>query len=243
VCSVERHSFPLEAAMTVEKPAQLSIDPDPPTINLLAKRDLPLGGPKDTVPGAIGPQGGPDRRETRRTVVTSSVITAYIGALGVLVVPAIVWAFDFADQISAQRSSVPVTWIGPDFTADAVSSALVLASIGGVTGSLVHAGHLLSRRVGRRTFESSYLTWYLLRPMLSALLGMAFVAVVRGGLLAFSSKGTDGSTPVLAFAIGALAGLFLDTVLQKLRAILGATAVDAKASEQSPPEGGVEQLA
>lgn len=165
-------------------------------------------------------------------------ITAYLSLLGALAVPATLWAFRIADQVTTARPLVNVRWVGPQFSADALTSVLLLAAVGGVVGSLVHAGHLFSRRLARSTFEASYLVWYLLRPLLSALLGMTFVAVIRIGLVSLSAKGTDFSTPYLSFAVGALAVLFLDTVLQKMRAILGATAVDEKASEQEPPEGG-----
>ena len=162
-----------------------------------------------------------------------SVVGCWLGALGVLSLLAAVWAWAIADR--AGLADDAVRWVGPDFTATAGTSALVLAAAGGVAGSFVHAGSLFAARVGRRTFEVSYFWWYLLRPIESALVAMVFVAAVRSGLVAVGMETADTATTVLAFLSGALAGLFTDRVMQRLRGILGATRTDEKASEQAAP--------
>lgn len=174
---------------------------------------------------------------SRAELGITAAISAYLGVLGILAIPATLWAFRIADRFTTTTHLVRVEWFGPDFVADAFTSALLLAVVGAVVGSVVQAGHLFSRRVGRNTFEASYLVWYLLRPLLSALLGMAFLAVVRGGLVTLSPGGAATSAPVLAFSSGALAGLFLDAVLQKMRALLGALPVNIEATRQTPPDG------
>jgi hypothetical protein len=65
---------------------------------------------------------------------------------------------------------------------------------------------------------------------------MVFVAATQSGLIAVGSTDADRGTPVLVFLTGALAGLFTDRVMRRLRRLLGATKTDERASEQPPPE-------
>jgi hypothetical protein len=147
---------------------------------------------------------------------------------------AVMWAWAIANRVG--QSGEVVRWIGPDFNVTVATSALVLAAVGGVTGSVVHSASVFSARVGQRTFEASYLWWYLLRPFEAALLAVVFVAAMRSGLVALGTQGGDSATTVLIFLAGGLAGLFTDRVLQQLRGLLGATKTDERASEQPAPE-------
>jgi hypothetical protein len=114
------------------------------------------------------------------------------------------------------------------------SGVLLLAIVGGSAGSLVHTIAIFTSRVGRRTFETSYVWWYVLRPVGAVLLALIFVTAVSSGLLALSG-GDGGSSAALAFLAGALAGLFTDAVLQRLRGLLGATSTEEDASTQAVP--------
>ncbi len=163
----------------------------------------------------------------------ATAVGLWLGSLGVAALMAAVWAWGIADRVGT--TSQAVRWSGPDFTATAGTSALVLAAVGGVVGSFVHSASLFASRVGRRTFENSYFWWYLLRPLEAALVAMVFVAALRSGFVALGASSTDTRTTVLAFLAGGLAGLFTDRVMQRLRQILGATRTDEKASEQVPP--------
>jgi hypothetical protein len=138
-----------------------------------------------------------------------------------------------------QTASSTVQFRGFTFTLS--SGVLLLAIVGGSAGSLVHTIAIFSSRVGRRTFETSFLWWYLLRPIGAVLLALIFVAAVSSGLLALSG-GDGASSAALAFIAGALAGLFTDAVLQRLRGLLGATSTQEPASTQDvphapPPQG------
>lgn len=111
---------------------------------------------------------------------------------------------------------------------------LLVGLFGGVAGSLVHTITIFSSRVGRSTFEATYLWWYVLRPFAAALLAVLFVASIQSGAVAMTNA-SDAATPVVAVVAGGLAGLFTDTVLQVLRTLLGATNTEHKASEQKVP--------
>jgi hypothetical protein len=195
-----------------------------------------------TAPGGAGngdessTQPAPDPKQYALQAhewLVAAVVGLWLAALGAASVLAGVWAWAVADE--AHSANAAVHWVGPDFTATAATSALVLAVVGGVAGSFVHAGSLFAARVGRRTFEVSYFWWYLLRPLESALVAMIFVAAVRSGLVALGAGTSDSGAAVLAFLSGALAGLFTDRVMQRLRGLLGATKVDEKATEQLAP--------
>ena len=109
---------------------------------------------------------------------------------------------------------------------------LVVGALGGVAGSLVHTITVFSSRVGQSTFEATYTWWYILRPFAAALLAVLFVAAVYSGLVTNLESGPTAVVPVVA---GGLAGLFTDTVLQTLRALLGATSTELEASKQQAP--------
>jgi hypothetical protein len=194
-------------------------------------------GPNGTgpAPGTVAGTHAPDHYDLdKRQWWVAAVVGIWLAAVGVAAVLTAVWAWAVADR--ARSANDAVHWIGPDFTATAATSALVLAAVGGVAGSFVHAGSLFTARVGRRTFEVSYFWWYVLRPLESAVLAMVFVAAIRSGLLALGADGKDSDTVVLVFLSGALAGLFTDRVMQRLRGLLGATKTDQKATEQPAPE-------
>jgi hypothetical protein len=148
---------------------------------------------------------------------------------------AILWSWSIAERINARITSVHVRWIGPDFSVSATTAALLLAGVAGVAGSVVHTIGVFSSRVGRRTFEGSYVWWYVLRPGAACLLAVLFMAAVRAGQLGVGSDTSKAATPILAFLAGGLAGLFTDRVLQQMRALLGATSTEKKASEQPVP--------
>ena len=171
--------------------------------------------------------------ETHEWLV-ATVVGVWLAAIGVASLAAAMWLWAVADRATSANDAVH--WVGPDFTATAATSSLALAAVGGVAGSFVHAGSLFAARVGRRTFEASYFWWYLLRPLESALVAIVFVVAVRSGLLVLGAGNQDNGTVVLAFLSGALAGLFTDRVMQRLRGLLGAGKTDEKASKQPARE-------
>ena len=198
-----------------------------------------------TGPGTTQP--APRRSAPYPATRTQWAIVAGVGiwqvVLALLAVVAVFWTWTIAERISAAVSSVHVQWIGPDFTVSATTAALLLAGVAGITGSVVQTVGVFSSRVGRRTFEGSYAWWYVLRPFAACLLAILFMAAVRAGQLGVGTDTSDGATPMLAFLAGGLAGLFTDRVLQQMRALLGATSPEWKASEQpvpsaAPPEQG-----
>jgi len=166
--------------------------------------------------------------------VAAAVVGLWLAALGLISLVGVVWAWGITDRVADQ--DLLVRWIGPDFTATALTGGLVLAAAGGVSGSVIHATSVFAARVGGRTFEASYAWWYLLRPVEAALLAVVLVAAVRAGAVALAADGSKTTADVVTFLAGSIAGLFTDTVMQRLRGLLGATRTDQFASAQPSPE-------
>jgi hypothetical protein len=80
---------------------------------------------------------------------------------------------------------------------------LLIVIVAGGLGSCVHAATSFVTYVGNRSLVTSWLWWYLLRPLIGMTLAVIFYFVVRGGLL---SGGADADS-VSLFGIAAVAGL------------------------------------
>lgn len=176
-----------------------------------------------------GPGGPPPQTPRPRTLLAATIAVGVwhlVLAVATTLLTLLWW------PVVEQTASSTVQWRGFTFTGS--SGVLLLAIAGGSTGSLVHTISIFSSRVGRRTFETSYLWWYLLRPIGAVLLALIFVATVSSGLISLGS-GDGGASAALSFIAGALAGLFTDAILQRLRGLLGATSTEQAASTQAVP--------
>lgn len=90
---------------------------------------------------------------------------------------------------------------------------LLLALLGGVLGSFMHAGQSFAKYVGNEQLTSSWAYWYVLRPPVGGVLGLVFYFVLRAGLL---SASVEAVSPYGVVAFGALAGWFSKQATDKL---------------------------
>jgi hypothetical protein len=90
---------------------------------------------------------------------------------------------------------------------------LVLALLGGILGSFMHAGQSFAKYVGNEQLTSSWACWYFLRPPVGGILGLLFYFVLRAGLL---SASVEAVSPYGVVAFGALAGWFSKQATEKL---------------------------
>jgi hypothetical protein len=98
-----------------------------------------------------------------------------------------------------------------------------------VLGSIAIMIITFANRAGKETLERGFLWWYLIRPFAAAAVGVLFyMAIIAGFFNQTSARGR--SALVLAAAIGGLAGLFTDNVVQKMRALLGLSSFDEPAA-------------
>jgi hypothetical protein len=99
---------------------------------------------------------------------------------------------------------------------DSPDQALVLlALLAGAAGSFLHAAQSLSSYLGNRTFKTSWVSWYFLRPWIGAILGFAIYFALRTGLVA----GLNSVNPYGVVALGVLGGWFSKTTTDKLQEV------------------------
>jgi hypothetical protein len=162
------------------------------------------------------------RRSTKRLIVALNVVEALAGLVCLLA------AYGLAERLVAAQEAAgegtvavrAVHWWGPDFSATLNMSLLIVGAAAGAVGSIIHQSMAFARGTG--TEERRYLSWYLLRPLWSALLGAVAVIAVNTGLISIGDETTSSAGVAVLVLTGCLAGLFTDQVLRRLRRMLGA---------------------
>ena len=92
---------------------------------------------------------------------------------------------------------------------------ILLAALAGIAGSFLHAAQSLSSYVGNASFKASWTMWYLLRPWIGGVLGIAIYVALRAGLVGSVSA----VNPYGVVALGLLGGWFSKTTTDKLQEV------------------------
>ena len=103
-------------------------------------------------------------------------------------------------------------------TLSASTALLMLVVIVGALGSLIHAATSFAEYAGTRRFYSSWIVWYLVRPVVGASLALLLYFAIRGGFFSGSSQ-TSSVDPYGMAALAGLAGLFSKQATDKLREV------------------------
>lgn len=119
------------------------------------------------------------------------------------------------DTVEAALSSYPDEypppfWLfGRKFQPSLETRLILLVLLAGAIGSYVHAASSLVDYLGNRTFISSWMWWYLLRPFIGMMLALIFYFVFRGGFItAGVNQGGDAAASFInPFGVAAVAGL------------------------------------
>jgi len=169
--------------------------------------------PPAPTPGAPPPRDGEEAEEGEPGVGFPAPVTLVAG--GWLLVTT-------AGSIAALLVVISrPLWLQPMIDPEGrVDDLLVAMMAGGVGGSISAIIAFLKHASELKDFRVSYLPWYLLRPVLGALLGVVGFFCVKGGLLVAlpGTQGEDFNDYGLA-AICSLIGLFSKNALEKLREI------------------------
>jgi hypothetical protein len=114
-----------------------------------------------------------------------------------------------------------------------------LVLVAGALGAYIHAATSFGSHLGAGDFSTSWLWWYVLRPLVGASLAGLLYLAVRGGLVSVSTGEADVNPYGMA-ALAGLAGLFSTPLTARLAtifdAILGKTGEDGPAAR--PPRIG-----
>jgi len=98
---------------------------------------------------------------------------------------------------------------------EANQGLVALALCAGICGSFLHAGQSLTTYMGNREFDGSWTAWYLLRPWIGGILGLAIYFALRAGIV-FAASGVN---PHGVVATGLLGGWFSKTTTDKLQEV------------------------
>jgi len=164
---------------------------------------------------------------------------------GIVALVALVWTYGLAEQmVAAQEATAPgeiatrtISWWGPSFSITLATSLVVVGAAAGFVGSVVQQSIVFASRAGQQTLERGYLWWYVLRPVWSALLGGVVVLTVNAGLVSIGDDTTSAAGVTVLVTAAAVAGLFTDQAMQRLRSVLGASDPSTLTTEQPTPEG------
>lgn len=144
-------------------------------------------------------------------------VTAYYVALGLLLVGnlASIWPAVLEESASASEKVMLF------FRTVAISSEvrmILIVTMTGALGSLVHGFRSLFWYVGNRAYAKSWTLMYLLLPFVGSTLSLVFYFVLRGGL--FSPQAGVAATSPFGFAgIAGLVGMFSNQAALKLQEV------------------------
>jgi hypothetical protein len=131
-----------------------------------------------------------------------------------------VWAFWPSENPNGrgllQRKTVHFFWW--DRLLSRESLFFVMVAFAGALGGMVHAVRSLAVYVGNRQLKWNWAPFYVLKPVLGAILATLLYFVLRAGLFSPSAS-TEQASPYGFAAIGALSGLFSDQAVEKLRKV------------------------
>lgn len=143
------------------------------------------------------------------------LLVPYLFLLGVS--SALIIVFNFPTQAAGKLDFSDSTfgWVA---SLSPGQGLLLLAFVAGVAGSFLHAAQSLGTYLGNNRFKLTWTTWYLLRPWIGGVLGLAIYLSARAGLTGNFGEG-DGVNPYGVTVIGLLGGWFSKTTTDKLQEV------------------------
>jgi len=161
---------------------------------------------------------------------------------GILALTMLVWTYGLAEQMVSAQEAAPAgevatrtiaSW-GPSISVTLATSLVLVGAAAGFVGSVVQQSIVFASRAGQQTLEGGYVWWYVLRPVWSALLGGVVVLTVNVGLVSIGDDTTSAAGVTVLVTAAAVAGLFTDQALQRLRSVLGASDPSTLTTEPTP---------
>jgi hypothetical protein len=101
---------------------------------------------------------------------------------------------------------------------DVSTHLTLLVLFGGALGGLIHGVSSLQHHYRRRTAESSFILWYIMRPFTGAALAMVVYFALRSGILTTTS--VDILSPYGVSTIAIVMGLIEQRALMKIRDVV-----------------------
>jgi hypothetical protein len=170
------------------------------------------------------PDKPPPQRKQRRSLSERNVGgVSLIGVLVVLVALSALalyglWAFWPSEGTKTVPAEKTVHFFGTTHRLSRESLFFVMVAFAGALGGMVHGLRSLAVYTGNRALKWSWVPFYLVKPVLGAAVGTLFYVILRAGLFSPSTNARDTS-PYGFAAVAALAGLFSDQALEKLKKV------------------------
>jgi hypothetical protein len=142
----------------------------------------------------------------------------------------LVWVWSFAARLVPKTADAPVPqirvhWFWMSFSPTVEWTLLLVVIFAAGAGSAAHLSLVFANRYGHNTLQTLWSWWYVLRPGAAVIVGIVAYVVLRAGFLGTVTD-TDQQSLAFAAAVGALAGMFTDTLIKKLQSALGASAFE-----------------
>jgi hypothetical protein len=124
-----------------------------------------------------------------------TVLTILFGTLGIVMLYLVIKIWPSGNNGLTER--VQIFFV--HYTLNPERRYLLLMTLGGALGASVHLLISFTTFVGNRAFVTSWIPWYLLRPIIGAGMALFFYLLLRGGVLTYtpSSQGNK-TTPAAA---------------------------------------------
>jgi hypothetical protein len=148
------------------------------------------------------------------------LIGVYLVTLGIAVVAVLPWAWSVASSVGP--TTPEAHFMGFAFTPTTSFTRMLIITLVAIAGSVAIMSITFANRAGKHTLEDGWQWWYLTRPICAAVIGVVSYMAILAGYL--DEATTDRSELIVAAAIGGLAGLFTDKVIELMRKIIGLTA-------------------
>ncbi|HEY8920078.1 MAG TPA: hypothetical protein VIM87_26750 [Chitinophaga sp.] len=133
----------------------------------------------------------PNDAEPTQDYVLLTVLSVFFGMLGITLLYVVlkVWPSGI--------SNVPekIHLFGSACTLTPEHRYLLLMTLGGALGASVHLLISFTAFVGNRSFVTSWIPWYMLRPVIGAAMALFFYMLLRGGILTYGAS-TTSTVPV-----------------------------------------------
>ncbi len=155
------------------------------------------------------------------------LLGGFMLALGLLLIAAMIYSWSLAPQ-NGQK----ILWL---FSVTPDLRLFLIVLLAGALGSWLHATSSFLAYVGNRNFVSSWIIWYVARPLIGSVLALIVYFSLRGGLMPNASAG-DGSVSDFGFAaFSGLVGMFSERATKKLADVF--EVIFPSKQEESDPLG------
>lgn len=149
-----------------------------------------------------------------------SVLALYLVLLGIILFWGLFSFFpcEIASDPATSTCSDSVSFMLWKFPVTSEMRMIVLVTIAGALGSLVHGFRSLFWYVGNRAFVRSWILMYFLLPFIGSSLSLIFYFVLRGGLFSPTAS-VDATSPFGFIGMAGLVGMFSNRAALKLQEI------------------------